>query len=60
VVIYPYKEGFGVTVKMGLAMPDQYCQAVMKEIEAGFRVILLASKAQFCMIPTTTLYDTCT
>jgi len=31
-----------------LAMSYQYCQAVMKKFEAGFRVIFLV---QFCMMP---------
>ena len=53
-------EGFGADLKtfLCLAMPNQYCQ-----IEAGFRVIFLAGKVQFCMIPTivystTILHDT--
>ena len=33
---------------MGLVMPTQYYQAVMKKREAGFRVICLSKKVQTC------------
>ena len=56
-----FLEGFEVGLKtfFGLAVPNQYCQVVMKEIEAGFRVIFVAGKAQFCMIPTKTVLPYC-
>ena len=37
-------EWFGARLKtdLGLVMPNQYCQAIMKESEAGFWIIFVA------------------
>jgi len=51
-------EGFGVTLKtiLGLARPKQHYQAIMRKFGASFRVIFLAGKAQFFMIPNMQYY----
>ena len=54
-------EGLRVDLKtfLCLAMPNQYCQTIKKEYEAGFWVIYLGWKLQTSMIPNIQLLPYC-